>query len=158
MSNSGFSLHRISHAKILNRVAISFSRVSSQPRDGNPRLLHWQRDSSPLSHQGLNIVELKAANLCLTLGKPMDYTVLGILQAWILEWVAFPFYRGSSQTRSPTLQADSLPAEPSRKPKNTGVGSLCLLQWIFLTQELNQGLLHCRWILYHWATWEAPHY
>ena len=28
---------------------------------------------------------------------PMDYTVHGILQAWILEWVAFPFSRGSSQ-------------------------------------------------------------
>ena len=46
------------------------------------------------------------------------------------------------------LQADSLPAEPEGKPKNTGVGSLSLLQGIFLTQELNQGLLHCRWILY----------
>ena len=47
-----------------------------------------------------------------------------------------------------TLQADFLPAEPQGKPKNTGVGSLSLLQWIFLTQKLNQGLLHCRWILY----------
>ena len=34
------------------------------------------------------------------------------------------------------------------KPKNTRVGSLFLLQWIFLTQESNWGLLHCRWILY----------
>ena len=42
--------------------------------------------------------------------------------------------------RSPTLQVDSLPAEPQGKPKNTGAGSLSLLQWIFLTQELNQGL------------------
>ena len=31
---------------------------------------------------------------------------------------------------------------------NIGVGSLSLLQGIFLTQELNQGLLYCRWILY----------
>ena len=46
------------------------------------------------------------------------------------------------------LQVDSSPAEPQGKPKNTGVGSLSLLQGIFLTQELNQGLLHCRWILY----------
>ena len=30
---------------------------------------------------------------------------------------------------------------------NTGEGSLFLLQGIFQTQELNQGLLHCRWIL-----------
>ena len=32
--------------------------------------------------------------------------------------------------------------------QNTGVGSLTLLQQIFSIQELNQGLLHCRWILY----------
>ena len=50
--------------------------------------------------------------------------------------------------RSPTLQADSLPAEPQGKPKNVGTGSLSLLERLFLTQELNQGLLHCRWILY----------
>ena len=50
--------------------------------------------------------------------------------------------------RTPALQVDSLPPEPSGKPKNTGVGSLSLLQGIFLTQESNQGLLHCRWILY----------
>ena len=51
------------------------------------------------------------------------------------------------EPRSPALQVDSLPAEPQGKPKNTGVGSLCLLQRIFLTQESNQGLLHCRRIL-----------
>ena len=42
----------------------------------------------------------------------------------------------------------SFPAKPQGKPKNTGVGSLSLLQWIFPTQESNWGLLHCRWILY----------
>ena len=51
-------------------------------------------------------------------------------------------------TRSPALPTDSLPAEPQGKPKNTGVGSLSLLQGIFPTQESNQGLLHCRRILY----------
>ena len=50
--------------------------------------------------------------------------------------------------RSPALQADSLSAEPQGKPKKTGVGSLSLLQGIFLTQVSNWGLLHCRWILY----------
>ena len=49
---------------------------------------------------------------------------------------------------SPTLQVDSLPAEPQGKPKNTGVGSLSLLQGIFPTQESNLDLLHCRQILY----------
>ena len=82
----------------------------------------------------------------------MDYTVHGILQARILEWVASLFSRGSSQPRDRSqvsrLQADSLPAEPQGQPKNTRVGSLSILQWIFLTQESNQGLLHCRRILY----------
>ena len=41
------------------------------------------------------------------------------------------------ELKSPTLQVDSLPAEPPGKPKNTGVGSLSLLQGIFPTQELN---------------------
>ena len=33
--------------------------------------------------------------------------------------------------------------------KSTGVGCQSLLQGIFLTQGLNPGVLHCRWILYH---------
>ena len=52
------------------------------------------------------------------------------------------------ESRSPALQVDSLPAEPQEKPKNTGVATLSLLQWIFPTQESNWGLLHCSQILY----------
>ena len=57
---------------------------------------------------------------------------------------------------SPALQVDSLLADPPGKPKNTGVGSLSLLQQIFLTQESNQGLLHCRWILYQLSYQGSP--
>ena len=95
---------------------------------------------------------MKLAQLCLTLCDPMDYTVHGILQARILEWVAFPFSRGSSQPRDQTqvshIAGGFFTSKATGKPKNTGVGSLPLLQWIFPTQELNQGLLHCRQILY----------
>ena len=45
------------------------------------------------------IVKVKVSQLCLTLCNPMDYIVHGILQARTLEWVAFPFSRGSSQPR-----------------------------------------------------------
>ena len=41
--------------------------------------------------------------------------------------------------------------------KNTRVGCHALRQGIFPTQRLNPGLLHCRWILYHWATREASY-
>ena len=44
-------------------------------------------------------VKVKVAQSCLTLCDSVDYTVHGILQARILEWVAFPFSRGSSQPR-----------------------------------------------------------
>ena len=98
------------------------------------------------------MVKVKIAQSCPTLCDPMDYTVHGILQARILEWVAFStpgdFSNPGIELRSPTFQVDSLPAKPSGKPKNIGVGNLSLLQWIFPIQELNWGLLHCRWILY----------
>ena len=58
--------------------------------------------------------------------------------------------------RSPVLQADSLPTESPGKPKNTGVGSLCLFQRTFPTQESNRGLLHCRWILYQLSSQGSP--
>ena len=47
-------------------------------------------------------LKVKVAQLCPTLCDPMDYTVHGVLQARILEWVAFPFSRGSSQPKDQT--------------------------------------------------------
>ena len=44
-------------------------------------------------------MRVKVAQSCLTLCDPIDYTVNGILQARVLEWVAIPFSRGSSQPR-----------------------------------------------------------
>ena len=65
-------------------------------------------------------VKAKVARSCLALCNPMDYTVHGILQARILEWVAFPFPgdlpNPGIKPRSPALQVDSLPAEPPGKP------------------------------------------
>ena len=59
---------------------------------------------------------MKVTQSCPTLCDPMDYIAHGILQAIILEWVAFSFSRGSSkpriEPRSPALQVDSSPAEP----------------------------------------------
>ena len=57
----------------------------------------------------------------------MGYTVHGILQARILQWVAVPFSRGSS-----------------------------LFQGIFPTQGLNPGLLHCGWIFYQLSHKGSP--
>ena len=100
-------------------------------------------------------VKVKVSQLCQTLCNPMNYAVHEILQARILEWVAFPFPgdhpNPGTKSRSPSLQSDSSPAEPQGKPKNTGVGSL--LQCMFPTQELNWNLPHCRHILYQMSYW-----
>ena len=70
--------------------------------------------------------------LCPTLCDPMDYSlsgssVQGILQARILEWVAMPSSRGSSQHRSQTrvscgfcIAGRFFTAEPTGKPRNLG--------------------------------------
>ena len=62
------------------------------PISGNPDNCWWSV-----------IVKVNVTQSCLTLFiDPMDYTAHGILQARILEWVAFPFSRGSSQPRDRT--------------------------------------------------------
>jgi len=48
----------------------------------------------------------------------------------------------------PTLRSHGLYSPWNSPGQNTGVGSLSLLQGIFLTQELNWSLLHCSRILY----------
>ena len=60
------------------------------------------------------------------------------------------------EPRSPALWADSLPTEPPGKPKNTGVGSLSLLQRIFLTQESTRVSWVAGRFFTIWATGEAP--
>ena len=67
---------------------------------------------------------MKVTQLCLTLCDPMDYTVHGLLQARILEWLAFPFSspHPGIEPRSPTLKANFLPAEPQGSPQ--------VLEWI----------------------------
>ena len=61
------------------------------------------------------ILKVKVAQSCPALCDPMGDTVLEILQARIRQWVAFSFFRGSPnpgiESRSPALQADSLPTE-----------------------------------------------
>ena len=82
--------------------------------------------------------------LCLTLCHPVDCrppgsSVHGNLLARILEWVPMPTSRGSSHPATepaspkfPALQADSLPPEPSGKPRNLLRSDLSLEWNLFL--------------------------
>ena len=104
--------------------------------------------------------ESEVAQSCLTLCNPMDYTVHEFSRLEYWSGKAFPspgdLPNPGIKSRSLTLQVDSLPAKPPGKPKNTGMGSLSLLQWIFLTQESNWGLLLCRQILYQLSYQGSP--
>ena len=55
-------------------------------------------------------VKVKVSQSRPALCEPMDYTVHGILQTRILEWVAFPFSRGSSQPRDQTQSIGQMKA------------------------------------------------
>ena len=105
---------------------------------------------------------MKVTQSCLSLCDPLDYTVHGICQARILEWVAFPFSRESSQPRIGTqvshIAGWFFTSWATGKPKNTAGGwvSLSLLQGIFPTPELNLGLPHCGLIFYQLSYQESP--
>ena len=103
-------------------------------------------------------VKVKVAQSCLTLCNHLHHTVHVILQARILEWVAFPFSRNlpNPGIELPHCRWILYQLSQQGKPKNTGMGSLSLLQWIFLTLESNQGLLNCRWILYQLSYEGSP--
>ena len=74
-----------------------------------------------LLHSGWWFSRQVLSDSCNSVGdSPLGFSIHGISQARILEWVAMPFSRGSSQSGiesgSLILQADSLPSEPTGKP------------------------------------------
>ena len=105
---------------------------------------HYEDWTNPLNLSlGTTKVKVKITQSCLTL---CNCIVCGILQARILECIAIPFSRGSSQSRDwiqvSRIAGGFFTSWATGKPKNTGVGSLSLLQRVFPTQESNWGLLH----------------
>ena len=105
-------------------------------------------------------VKVKVTQLCPTLCDPMDYTVHGIVQARILEWVAFPFSRGPSQPRAQTqvshIAGGFFTSWATREAQEYQSGYSSPVDLPFLVQELNQGLLNCRWILYQLSYQWSP--
>ena len=79
-------------------------------------------------------VKVKVAQSCPTLCNPIDYTVHGILQARILEWVAFSFSRGSSQPRDQTqvshMAGRFFTSWATREAQKRGTQERDLLYWV----------------------------
>ena len=111
------------------------------------------------------------AQSCLTLCDHMNCSPpgslsMGILQARILEWVAMSSSRRSSQPGKVQRYEGSNLGLPHCRwilyclshqgSPRMGVGSLSLLQGVFLTRESNRGLLHCRQVLYQLSYQGSP--
>ena len=102
----------------------------------------------------LNTVKVKVAVMSNSL-RPR-----GLYSPWkspgqILEWVAFPCSRGSSQPRDQTQVTFIAGVSHTGKPKNTRVGSLSFLQGISPDPGI-RGILHCRRILYQLSREGSP--
>ena len=104
-STTGSSVCGIFLAIVQKQVAISYSGISSWPRDRTKSLVSPTLASSffttSTTWEAPREIQWKLLShvwLC----DPMDYMVHGILQARILEWGVFPFSRGSSQPRGQT--------------------------------------------------------
>ena len=92
---------------------------------------------------------VKVIKSCPTLCDPMNYTVYGIVQARILEWVAIPFSRGSSQPRDRTqvscLAGGFLNSWATREAHST-VEWVNKLWHIHMVEYYKQR----KWISYHY--------
>ena len=95
---------------------------------------------------------MKVTQSPLTLCDPMDYTVHGILQARILEWVGFPFSRGSSQPRDSTqvshIAGEFFTSWATSEAQESWSGWPIPSPGDLPNPGSQQGLLVCRWMLY----------
>ena len=137
------------------------SREPSQPRDQNcvPCIGGGFSTTEPLGKPKTNA---KVAQPSPALCDPLDYTVYRLLQARLLEWVAFPFSRGSSQPKDQTqascIAGGFFTSWATREAQEKWSGNLSLPQGLLPTQELNWGLLHRRRILYQLSYQWRPIY
>ena len=119
-------------------------RLANEPSPAMPTMSwtsteYWWKYNAleTLSRQVRGALWVKVTQSCPTLCDPMDYTLHGILQVRIVEWVAFPFSKGSSQPRDWT--------QVSR-----------IAGRVFTSWTTREAPCIGIWILYHWATREVP--
>ena len=139
VAHQGSSVHGIFQTRILERVPISFSKLSSWPRNWTPIscigrqvLCHWAITAAAAA---------KSPQSCPTLcdpkdGSPPGSPVPGIFQARTLEWVNIAFSNAWKWSRSVVSNSSRPRGLPTRllhpwdfPGESTGVGCHCLLHW-----------------------------
>ena len=116
----------------------------------------WTEEPSGLPSNGSQTVRHNLATNSFTFIRILG----GICQEWWTKIIYIFLLISHSESESHSVVSDSLQPYGLYSPwhslgQNTGVGSLSLLQAIFLTQGLNLGLLHCGWILYQLSCKES---
>ena len=99
-----WSMNTIQSSRVLSGDLVGFAHCHTELKNKQQNAIKWvwwdlKRKPTRTKVKG------KVAQSCLTLCHPMDcgiHTVYGILQAKILEWVAYPFSNRSAQARNPT--------------------------------------------------------
>ena len=130
----GSSIYGITQTRILEWVAISFSRGFSGPREWTQRPRDWIQVSC-IVDRFFTVWATKETLLVIKV-KPRSHIRL-VATPWAIGYQA--------------------PLGPWDFPgKSTGVGCHFLLQGIFPTQRLNLGLQHCRQMLYHLSNQGSP--
>ena len=130
-----------------------FSRGSSPPKDQtcisvSPALAGKFFNTVPLGKPSVHFGYEKLT-LCLSTCSYLHLTLLPLCLC-----ISHSVMSDSLRPRGPNLAR--LPCPWNSPGQNTGVGSRSLLQVIFPTQGSNQGLLHCRWILYQLSYQGSP--
>ena len=87
-------IRRLKHEKLSNILVTVGTRIQIQ-------VFSFQSLCYECNISGI-LGKVKAAQSCPTLCNAMDYTIHGVFQVRILEWVTFPFSRGSAQPRDQT--------------------------------------------------------
>ena len=152
-----FSVHGLLQARILEWIAMSFSRGSFQSRDQTQVSLIagefftvWVTKETPEYWSGFSSVQLLSR---VWLCNPMNCSMPGlpVHQQLPESTQTYVHWVGDAIQASHPLSSPSPPALNLSQHQGLfkWVGSLSLLQRIFPTQESNWGLLHCRQILYH---------
>ena len=92
-------LIKLTKTKHKERILKAARERQQETYQGNPISLTADLSAETLEarRKWQDILKVKVTQSCPSFCDPMDYTVHGILQARIREWVAFPFSRGSSQ-------------------------------------------------------------
>ena len=169
--SSGSSAHEILQAKIVERVAIPFSRGSSWLRDQTQvsQIAGWfftiwatreAHETTPQTHTHQTYFK-SLPGILVNMTPFLENLPWPHWYRFVLQWILISCcYCCLVAKLCLTLLR---PRGPCQVP-DCMILRARILEWVVISfsrasswsRDWTHGLLHCRWILYYWVTWEAP--